>query len=395
MSNPGRRKKSTEKMRLLLEKADIQGYLTTEDLIEVYPDVGQDVERYHTIVSVLRRRGVEFYDPDQDATQSEDDLHLEGESDYSAYLSTESFSSDDTIGLYLKDMSRVPLLSSDEEIDLAKRIERGRQARRELEKLNGRTPAAQRRELEQKINDGLLAREHLIKANTRLVVSIAKRYMGRGVPFLDLIQEGNLGLMKAVEKFEYRRGFRFSTYATWWIRQTISRSIADQGRTIRVPVHMVDRIRQLYRRTHEMEQKLGRAPNNDELAEVLGVPSDKVDWMMRVSWLPLSLESPINDDDEDSELGMFVEDHVTPSPIQTAYSNMLREKIEAVLETLPPREARILRLRYGLENGHLYTLEEVGQKFGLTRERIRQIEGKALRRLRHPRRSRQLKEYLL
>ncbi len=357
--------------------------------------MGQDVERYHTIVSVLRRRGVEFYDPDQDATQSEDDLHLEGESDYSAYLSTESFSSDDTIGLYLKDMSRVPLLSSDEEIDLAKRIERGRQARRELEKLNGRTPAAQRRELEQKINDGLLAREHLIKANTRLVVSIAKRYMGRGVPFLDLIQEGNLGLMKAVEKFEYRRGFRFSTYATWWIRQTISRSIADQGRTIRVPVHMVDRIRQLYRRTHEMEQKLGRAPNNDELAEVLGVPSDKVDWMMRVSWLPLSLESPINDDDEDSELGMFVEDHVTPSPIQTAYSNMLREKIEAVLETLPPREARILRLRYGLENGHLYTLEEVGQKFGLTRERIRQIEGKALRRLRHPRRSRQLKEYLL
>ncbi len=395
MSNPGRRKKSTEKIRLLLEKADIQGYLTSEDLIEVYPDAGQDVERYHTIVGVLRRRGVEFYDPDQDTTHNEEDLHLEGESDYSAYLSGESFSSDDTIGLYLKDMSRVPLLSSEEEIDLAKRIERGRQAQRELEKLNGRTPAAQRREMEYKLNDGLLAREHLIKANTRLVVSIAKRYMGRGVPFLDLIQEGNLGLMKAVEKFEYRRGFRFSTYATWWIRQTISRSIADQGRTIRVPVHMVDRIRQLYRRTHEMEQKLGRAPNNEELAEVLGVPSDKVDWMMRVSWLPLSLESPINDDDEDSELGMFVEDHVTPSPIQTAYSNMLRKKIEAVLETLPPREARILRLRYGLENGHQYTLEEVGQKFGLTRERIRQIEGKALRRLRHPRRSRQLKEYLL
>ncbi|MEN4013171.1 MAG: sigma-70 family RNA polymerase sigma factor [Chloroflexota bacterium] len=395
MSNPGRRKKSTEKIRLLLEKADLQGYLTTEDLIEVYPDVGQDVERYHTIVSVLRRRGVEFYDPDQDASHGEDDLHLEGESDYSAFLSGESFSSDDTIGLYLKDMSRVPLLNSNEEVDLAKRIELGRHARRDLERLNGRMPAAQRRDLEHKVSDGLLAREHLIKANTRLVVSIAKRYMGRGVPFLDLIQEGNLGLMKAVEKFEYRRGFRFSTYATWWIRQTISRSIADQGRTIRVPVHMVDRIRQLYRRTHEMEQKLGRAPNNEELAEVLGVPSDKVDWMMRVSWLPLSLESPINDDDEDSELGMFVEDHVTPTPIQTAYSNMLREKIEAVLETLPPREARILRLRYGLENGHQYTLEEVGQKFGLTRERIRQIEGKALRRLRHPRRSRQLKEYLL
>jgi RNA polymerase primary sigma factor len=380
---------------MLLEKADLQGYLTTEDLIEVYPDVGQDVERYYTIVSVLRRRGVEFYEPDAELSQGEDEIPLDGESDYSTYLSGESFSSDDTIGLYLKEMSRVPLLSGDEEVELAKRIERGRQAKRELEKLPMRGNAARRRELEALINDGLQAREHLIKANTRLVVSIAKRYMGRGVPFLDLIQEGNLGLMKAVEKFEYKRGFRFSTYATWWIRQTISRSIADQGRTIRVPVHMVDRIRQLYRRTHEMEQKLGRAPNNEELAEELGVPSEKVEWMMRVSWLPLSLESPINDDDEESELGMFVEDQVTPSPIQTAYTNMLREKIEAVLETLPPREARILRLRYGLENGHQYTLEEVGQKFGLTRERIRQIEGKALRRLRHPRRSRQLKEYLL
>jgi len=395
VSNPSRRKKSTEKIRMLLEKADLQGYLTTEDLIEVYPDVGQDVERYYTIVSVLRRRGVEFYEPDAELSQGEDEIPLDGESDYSTYLSGESFSSDDTIGLYLKEMSRVPLLSGDEEVELAKRIERGRQAKRELEKLPMRGNAARRRELEALINDGLQAREHLIKANTRLVVSIAKRYMGRGVPFLDLIQEGNLGLMKAVEKFEYKRGFRFSTYATWWIRQTISRSIADQGRTIRVPVHMVDRIRQLYRRTHEMEQKLGRAPNNEELAEELGVPSEKVEWMMRVSWLPLSLESPINDDDEESELGMFVEDQVTPSPIQTAYTNMLREKIEAVLETLPPREARILRLRYGLENGHQYTLEEVGQKFGLTRERIRQIEGKALRRLRHPRRSRQLKEYLL
>jgi RNA polymerase primary sigma factor len=244
------------------------------------------------------------------------------------------------------------------------------------------------------VEDGLLAREHLIKANTRLVVSVAKRYMGRGVPFLDLIQEGNLGLMKAVEKFEYKRGFRFSTYATWWIRQTITRAIADQGRTIRVPVHMVDRIRQLYRQTHELEQKLGRAPTTEELAESLHLPVNKVDWMLRVSWLPLSLESPINDDEEDSELGMFIEDQLSPSPIQSAYDRMLREKIESVLETLPPREARILRLRFGLENGHTYTLEEVGLKFGLTRERIRQIESKALRRLRHPRRSRQLREYL-
>ncbi len=376
---------------MLLEKADVQGYLTTDDLIEVYPDVNRDAERLQAVMIALRRRGVDILDRENEAPQ---DPLLDTEGELEPYYGVESISSDDTIGLYLKEMSRVPLLSSEEELDLAKRIELGRFAKQTLERLNGRSSALRRQELEQQIADGELAREHLIKANTRLVVSIAKRYIGRGVPFLDLIQEGNLGLMKAVEKYDYRRGFRFSTYATWWIRQTISRSIADQGRTIRVPVHMVDRIRQLYRLTHEMEQKLGRAPNSDELAEVMGVTPGKVDWMMRVSWLPLSLESPINEDEEDSELGMFVEDQLTPSPIQSAYTKMLREKIEAVLETLPPREARILRLRFGLENGHTYTLEEVGQKFGLTRERIRQIESKALRRLRHPRRSRQLKEYL-
>jgi RNA polymerase primary sigma factor len=291
-------------------------------------------------------------------------------------------------------MSSVPLLSLNEEVDLAKRIERGRAARCELDRSNGRTPARHRHDLEQRVLDGQMAREHLIKANTRLVVSIAKRYVGRGVPFLDLIQEGNLGLMKGVEKFEYQRGFRFSTYATWWIRQTITRAIADQGRTIRVPVHMVDRIRQLYKVTHEMEQKLGRTPTNDELAVEIAVPVQKVDWMMRVSWLPLSLESPINEDEEDSELGQFVEDQLTPTPIQSAYAKLLREHVEEVLETLPPRESRILRLRFGLEDGRYYTLEEVGAKFGLTRERIRQIESKALRRLRHPRRARQLRDYL-
>jgi RNA polymerase primary sigma factor len=289
-------------------------------------------------------------------------------------------------------MSRVPLLNLDEEMSIAKRIELGRSSKKELE--SNHKDDTQRMELQDFVDDGIAAREHLIKANTRLVVSVAKRYMGRGVPFLDLIQEGNLGLMKAVEKFDYHRGFRFSTYATWWIRQTITRSIADQGRTIRVPVHMVDRIRQLYKLTHEMEQELGRAPTNEELAEKLDVPISKVEWMLRVSWLPLSLESPINDDEEDSELGQFVEDQLTPTPIQSAYAKLLREKIEEVLDTLPPREARILRLRFGLENGHNYTLEEVGEKFGLTRERIRQIESKALRRLRHPRRSRQLRDYL-
>ncbi|GAP05590.1 MAG TPA: RNA polymerase subunit sigma [Anaerolinea thermolimosa] len=393
MTNPGRHKRNTEILNMLLEKADIQGYLTTEDLMEICPNVTDDRERFEAILMALRRRGVDILDHDEsDPILDEIDDNITGE--LSPPMDLSRISSDDTVGLYLKEMSRVPLLSSEEELELAQRIERGRTARKELSRSNGNTSPARRMELENLINDGLAAREHLIKANTRLVVSIAKRYIGRGVPFLDLIQEGNLGLMKAVEKYEYQRGFRFSTYATWWIRQTITRSIADQGRTIRVPVHMVDRIRQLYRTTHEMEQKLGRTPTNDELAAAIGIKPNKVDWMLRVSWLPLSLESPINDDEEDSELGMFVEDQVTPSPIQSTYSSLLREKVQEVLETLPPREARILRLRFGLENGRAYTLEEVGQKFGLTRERIRQIESKALRRLRHPRRARQLKDYL-
>jgi len=393
LTAPGRRNRhTTEILSMLLEKADVQGYLTTEDLMEAYPNVSEDRERLEAILVALRRRGVDILDQDDEGSFDDLDDALDDESTTLADLSR--ISSDDIVGLYLKEMSRVPLLSSEEELCLAKRIESGKSAKRELGRSNGSTPAARRAELENIIGDGSLAREHLIKANTRLVVSIAKRYIGRGVPFLDLIQEGNLGLMKAVEKYDYQRGFRFSTYATWWIRQTITRAIADQGRTIRVPVHMVDRIRQLYRTTHEMEQRLGRQPTHEELADAIGVKSNKIDWMMRVSWLPLSLESPINDDEDDSELGMFGEDQVTPSPIQSTYSTLLREKVQEVLETLPPREARILRLRFGLENGRSYTLEEVGQKFGLTRERIRQIESKALRRLRHPRRARQLKDYL-
>jgi len=393
VANPGRRSKSTEILNMLLEKADVQGYLTTEDLMEFYPDVSRDAERIEAVLVALRRRGVEILDGDIDTDITESDAYVPAtDMDYAPSL--DSISSDDTIGLYLKEMSRVPLLKVEEELDIARRIENGRACKQEIDRSNGGCPPQQKIVLQQQVEDGLLAREHLIKANTRLVVSVAKKYIGRGVPFLDLIQEGNLGLMKAVEKFDYHRGFRFSTYATWWIRQTITRSIADQGRTIRVPVHMVDRIRQLYKITHEMEQQLSRQPTNEELAEKLDTTPSKVEWMLRVSWLPLSLESPINDEEEDSELGQFVEDQFSPTPIQSAYSKLLREKIEEVLDTLPPREARILRLRFGLENGHNYTLEEVGEKFGLTRERIRQIESKALRRLRHPRRSRQLREYL-
>jgi RNA polymerase primary sigma factor len=295
--------------------------------------------------------------------------------------------------MYLKEMSRVPLLKPDEEYEIAIRIEDGRKARAELMRFAGRKRTLQMQRLEALVQDGIVAREHILKANTRLVVSIAKRYMGRGVPFLDLIQEGNLGLMKAVEKYDVHKGFRFSTYATWWIRQTITRAIADQSRTIRVPVHMSDRIRQIYKATHDLEQRLSRVPTPEELAIELGLDLQKVQWILQVSWIPLSLESPVGDD-EDSDLGMFIEDELTPTPIQSAYQTMLKEKIDEVLGTLSPREARVLRLRFGLDTGVPFTLEEVGEKFGLTRERIRQIEGKALRRLRHPRRSRQLKEYL-
>ncbi|MFQ3568751.1 MAG: sigma-70 family RNA polymerase sigma factor [Aggregatilineales bacterium] len=319
----------------------------------------------------------------------EDSAHFEEDFDDDEF-DAHDLASSDTVGLYLREMARVPLLNLQEEIDLAMRLEMGREAARKLSRQPGHPRAG---EWELLVQDGLNAREHLIQANTRLVVSIAKRYMTRGVPFLDLIQEGNLGLMKAVDKYDYSRGFRFSTYATWWIRQAITRAIADQGRTIRVPVHMSDRIRQLYKTARKLEQDNGRKPTAEEIAAELGMEPRKVRWMLRVSWQPLSLERPVGDDD--GEFGQFIENDAIPSPAQSAYDKLLREKIEALLDTLTPREARILRLRFGLLNGRSYTLEEVGEKFGLTRERIRQIEGRALRRLRHPRRSRQLRDYLL
>ena len=373
---------------LLLEKADLQGHLTIDDLQELIPASGSSQEDLKEVVEFLVDKGVEVVVPDDDL----DDTDLE--TDMDPVIGIEKVPSDDTISMYLREMSQVPLLNMEQEVSLAKDYEAGRMARVELAKLDGRCSQKKRFELESIQAAGQLAREHLIKANTRLVVSVAKRYMGRGVPFLDLIQEGNLGLMKAVEKYDHKRGFRFSTYATWWIRQTITRAIADQGRTIRVPVHMVDRIRVMYKRIHELEQDLGREPSIDELSDSLEIPKQKVEWMMQVSWLPLSLESPINDDEEESELGYFVEDQQTPSPSQSVYTKLLSDKINEVLDSMPFREARILRMRFGLENGKFYTLEEVGKRFGLTRERIRQIETKALRRLRHPRRSRQLREYL-
>jgi len=384
---PDSKEKALER---LLDRADTQGYLTIEDLMKAFPDDEDDVENLSMIMLLLRKEGVEIFDQDayedfisKTKTQMKPDQQK----------GLGAISSDDTVGLYLKEMSRVSLLSMNEERVLAKRIEAAKLARIEIRDQSKEISQERINQLKLLIKDGEAAWEHLIKANTRLVVSVAKKYIGRGVPLLDLIQEGNLGLMKAVDKFDYTRGFRFSTYATWWIRQSITRSIADQGRTIRIPVHMIDRIRELYKVSHALEQELGRKPFAKEIAEEMNENVSKVQWMMRVSWLPLSLETPVGDE-EDSELGMFVEDEDTPTPTEVTYQSMMRDKINEVVNTLPPREARILRMRFGLNDGRSYTLEEVGKKFDLTRERIRQIEGKALRQLRHPHKARQLKDYL-
>jgi RNA polymerase primary sigma factor len=379
---------NSQLIKKLLDRAERQGCLTIEDIVEVFPAAARTDQQINRLSSALRSLGAEILD-------IEGEIEGEGEADAglddapSPFL-LENISSDDTVGLYLKEMALTPLLNVEDERNLAIRISRGREARRELMRSNSRDSEA-RLELEILVQEGQAAREALIKANTRLVVSIARRYMGRGVPFLDLIQEGNLGLMKAVEKYEHQRGFRFSTYATWWIRQSIVRSIADQGRTIRVPVHMIDRLRQVYKATQELEQQMGRVPTAQELAAYLKFDYSKLRWLLQVSQTPLSLETPLGE--EDTELGAYVEDVTAPSPAQITYENMLRERVEEVLATLTPREARILRLRFGLGQDRPYTLEEVGQKFGLTRERIRQIEGKALRRLRQPSRARMLRDF--
>jgi RNA polymerase primary sigma factor len=302
-----------------------------------------------------------------------------------------AISPDDTLNLYLKEMASVPLLSFEQETTLAKQIERGDQARRKLQKISSDSPEAVR--LRAEIRRGNEARSHLIQANTRLVVSIAKKYKGYGVPFTDLIQEGNLGLIKAITKFDYHRGYKFSTYATWWIRQSVTRALASQGRTIRIPVHMNDRLRKLKQVSRRLEQVEGRKPTPEELAKEMKIEPSQVRWMLRSSRHPISLELPIGEE-KDSELGDFIEDSDSPPPTDTTFHHLLREEIEDALATLPAREARILRLRFGLQNGEMYSLAEVGEKLGLTRERIRQLEKQALRRLRHPRRSRSLKDYL-
>ncbi|NLG74274.1 MAG: sigma-70 family RNA polymerase sigma factor [Chloroflexi bacterium] len=369
-----------EVLSALLEIAEVKGFITDQDIREFYTGESEYELWLPRIRALLQRNGIPFHEADLPPIESLEEDILQPAP---GIPSLETGDIEDTVSLYLKETAHVPLLTEEEEVRLAQCIELGQLAEQELRQPDARPSAERRSELERLRQQGHQAREKLIKANTRLVVSIARRYVGRGVPFLDLIQEGNLGLMKAVEKYEYRRGFRFSTYATWWIRQSVSRAVADQSRTIRVPVHMTDRLRLLYRATQEMEQELGRTPDIEELAARLETTPSKVRWLLQIAQPVLSLESPVGDDDE-GELGQYVEDENTPSPAQAAYENMLRERIDEVLASLSPREGRVLRMRFGLGNNRAHTLEEVGQKFGLTRERIRQIEGRALRRLRHP-----------
>ena len=382
----------------LIELGRQQSFVTYDDILKFFPEAEQDVDQLEEAFSALVSAGIPYIEDPGLGGPTEEELSEEEEADDEAqpgmptddnYLA--NIDTDDTIGLYLKEVGRVPLLTAVEEVELAQRIERGRFAREELAR--GNVTPRRRMELQMLIEDGWAAREHLITANSRLVISVAKKYMGRGVPFLDLIQEGNIGLIRAAKKFDYRRGHKFSTYATWWIRQAVTRAIADQGRTIRVPVHMGDQINKLLRVQHQLTQGLGRDPSVEELAVSLEVTPQKVENMIQVARRPLSLETP-TDDEEDSVLGDFIQDDEFPAPDDTATYNLLREHLENVLDGLPPREVRILQLRYGLLDGQAYTLEEVGRKMGVTRERVRQIEAQALSRLRHPAIRRKLREYL-
>lgn len=381
----------------ILELGREQGYITSEDILNIFPEAEQDIDQLEEIFAALLGANIPYVDDVDDVEATDSELKKEEQEEESKPAQPDeedrlaNIDTSDTIGLYLKEAASVPLLTADEEIDLAKKIERGREAREKL--AQGGLSPKKRDELRRQIELGWAAREHLITANSRLVISVAKKYMGRGVPFLDLIQEGNIGLMRAAKKFDYKRGYKFSTYATWWIRQAVTRAIADQGRTIRVPVHMGDQISKMLRTQHQLKQELGRDPVVEELATALDVTPNKVEHMIQVARRPFSLEMPIGEE-QDGMLGDFIEDHETPAPDDTATHNLLREHLEEMLDTLPPREARILQLRYGLSDGKILTLNEVGRKMGVTRERVRQIEAQALRRLRSPRIQRELRAYI-
>ncbi len=378
-----------ETLAHLLKLGREKGFVSYDEVLQVMPEAENDVEQLDDIFASLLDQGISVGQAKEEVpTEEKKDAAESAEEDE---FDLSQIEIDDSISLYLKEIGRVPLLTAAEEVDLAKRMEAGRDSRHRLD--HEQVEWEEREQLLWLVRDGRSAQEHLIKANSRLVVSVAKKYVGRGVPFLDLIQEGNIGLIRAVKKFDYCRGYKFSTYATWWIRQAVTRAIADQGRTIRVPVHMYEQINRLTRTSRQLVQELGRDPTTEEIAEELGVTPRKVEHIMRVSQRPLSLEMPVGEE-EDSYLGDFIEDEDADSPQDSAGRQILREVIDEIFQSLTPREVRILQLRFGLVDGYNYTLEEVGRKFGVTRERIRQIEAQALSRLRHPSRSRRLRDYL-
>ena len=350
-----------KRVKDLVEKGKKNGSLTYKEIMDTLEEIDLNPEQIEKIYEVLEEQGIDVIgghskEIDNDINTEQEDLDISV---------PEGISIDDPVRMYLKEIGKVPLLTAEEEIKLAKRMEQGDEE----------------------------ASRKLAEANLRLVVSIARRYVGRGMLFLDLIQEGNLGLIKAVEKFDYRKGYKFSTYATWWIRQAITRAIADQARTIRIPVHMVETINKLIRVSRQLLQELGREPTPEEIAKEMGISEEKVREIQKIAQEPVSLETPIGEE-ENSHLGDFIPDDEVPAPAEAAAFTLLKEQLLGVLDTLTPREEKVLRLRFGLDDGKARTLEEVGKEFNVTRERIRQIEAKALRKLRHPSRSKKLKDYL-
>ena len=380
--------------------------LEYQEIADFFKDLNLDPEKFEMVIDYLEQNGIDVLKISND-DDVDDDIILDEEDEVEVKkidLSVpEGVSVEDPVRMYLKEIGKVPLLSADEEIELAQNMEDGAVAIEKINVLKGRLDGASEEEkaeikeeiktLQRDVDKGADAKKRLAEANLRLVVSIAKRYVGRGMLFLDLIQEGNLGLIKAVEKFDYKKGYKFSTYATWWIRQAITRAIADQARTIRIPVHMVETINKLIRVSRQLLQELGREPSPEEIAKEMSMPVDRVREILKISQEPVSLETPIGEE-EDSHLGDFIKDDNVPVPADAAAFTLLKEQLEEVLGTLTEREQKVLTLRFGLEDGRARTLEEVGKEFNVTRERIRQIEAKALRKLRHPSRSRKLKDYL-
>lgn len=375
--------------RELIEKGKKKGVLTFKEISDAFEDIEVTPEEIERLYDIFEKESIELVE-DLDKELEEIEVSKEELEDLSV---PEGINIDDHVKMYLKEIGKVNLLTPEEELSLAKRMADGETAKEQLEEIGEDIDEDTKKQIDLLIADGEKAKKSLAEANLRLVVSIAKRYVGRGMLFLDLIQEGNLGLIKAVDKFDYTKGYKFSTYATWWIRQAITRAIADQARTIRIPVHMVETINKLVRVSRQLVQELGREPTPEELAKELNMPVDKVREISKISQEPVSLETPIGEE-EDSHLGDFIPDEDAPAPSEAASFVLLKEQLGAVLETLSEREAKVLRLRFGLDDGRARTLEEVGKEFDVTRERIRQIEAKALRKLRHPSRSKKLKDFL-